>query len=52
MDYATGVYTVINTVTGASRGYRITNRTFKLPGDNMVIVTDDLINKIREELKC
>jgi signal peptidase I len=52
MDYQAGIYTVINTVTGSNKEYRITDQRFKLPGDNMVIVTDDLINKIREELKC
>lgn len=52
MDYTAGIYTVVNTVTGTSRDYRITDRVFRLPGDNVIILTDELINKIREELRC
>ncbi|CVK18428.1 hypothetical protein SPSPH_045000 [Sporomusa sphaeroides DSM 2875] len=52
MDYAAGIYTVVNTVTGTSREYRITDRVFKLPGDHVITITDELINNIREELRC
>ena len=52
MDYSTGTYTAVNTVTDSSKDYIITDRAFRLPGDNIITVSDGLINKIREELKC
>lgn len=51
-DYEACICTVTNTVTGAIKEYRIVDHLFKLPGDNLIIVTDDWINKIREELLC
>jgi hypothetical protein len=52
MDYSSGIYTVVNTVTGASKEYRITDTVFHLPGDNIFPLTDDLINKYRRDLLC
>jgi hypothetical protein len=52
MDYDTGTYTVVNKVIGSTTEYRITDRVFRLPGDNIITVSDEFISKIREELKC
>jgi len=51
-DYNTSTYAVINTVTGMGKEYHITDKVFKLPGDNMITINDDFINQAREDLKC
>jgi len=52
MDYQTGTCTVKNTYAKTEKEYIITNKKFKMPGDNIIPLTDEWINKIREELKC
>lgn len=51
-SYDAGIYTITNTVTGAVKEYRITNNKFKLPSDNIIVLNDEWINKIKGELKC
>lgn len=50
-DYSTNTYTVINTVTGVTKYYYITEQKFKLPGDNVININDDFINNVREVLR-
>lgn len=50
MDYSTNTCTITNTVSGKIKEVRIMERGFKLPGDNVLDVNDDLANKWREEL--
>jgi hypothetical protein len=50
MDYDSGICTVTNTITGANKEIRISERGFKLPGDSVLIINDELVNKWREEL--
>lgn len=51
-NYDTNTCTVINTVTGTTKEYYITDQKFKLPGDNNVInINDDFISNAREVLR-
>lgn len=52
MDYHTSTCTVTNTVTGSIKEIRITEQGFKLPGDQVLTINDELVNKWREELVC
>jgi hypothetical protein len=49
-DYDTCTCTVVNTATGSSKQYLITDKAFRLPRDNMIILTDESIDRMREEL--
>lgn len=51
-DYDECICTVTNTVTGSTKEYLITDKTFRFPRDNAILLTDDLINNIKGELVC
>lgn len=51
-DYLANRCTVTNTVMGSSKEFFINDGKFKLPGDNVIRITDDFINKVRSELVC
>lgn len=51
-DYTANRCTVVNMVTGASKDVYINDGNFKLPGDNVIPISDEFINKMRSELKC
>jgi hypothetical protein len=50
MDYTTSTYTVFNAITGRRREIRICENGFKFPGDHILAINDELINKWRAEL--
>lgn len=53
MDYNTKTCSVLNTVTDKTKVIKITDGDgFRLPGDNAIIINDELINKWRGELTC
>lgn len=51
-DYETCTCTVTNTATGNIREFRIVEKSFRLPGDNVILLTDESVNRMREELMC
>ncbi len=52
MDYSTKTCSVHNTVIDKTKVIKITDSGFRLPGDNIILVNDELISKWREELTC
>jgi hypothetical protein len=50
MDYGTSTCTVTNIARGTTKDIRIVEGGFKLPGDNVLIISDEQVNKWRGEL--
>lgn len=52
MNYETNTCTVTNTVTGANRDIRITDKSFRLPKEQVLLISEESIKKWKEELLC
>lgn len=51
-DYLTNTAILTNTATGAVKELHLVEKEFRLPGDSIIVLSDESINRMRSEVLC